>query len=219
MLIFAHKVLRCGIAAACALAVSCGPKLAGFTAVMSPSKTTAVTRDRITVAIECSQDIIMKTKLTVTNRSRESVVIGPGDIALRIDRAGIVLQVQEDYKSYVAMRYASAIQECGRGEKTSRCKRTVEELFQPFTDAKPFAFGIIMPGAIKSGYIAFNLPDPFNRTEEAQLLADSLKSMMNLLDGIIEITASALSKDRQFVFPVNITAHSNADRYPLTSMR
>jgi hypothetical protein len=161
----------------------------------------------------------MKTKLTVTNRSRETVVIGPGDIALRIDRAGVVLQVQEDYKNYVAMRYGAAVQECGRGDKSSRCRRTLEELFQPFTDAKPFEFGIIMPGTIKTGYIAFNLPDPFCRTEEARLLADSLKSMMNLLDGTIEITASALSKDRQFVFPVNITTHSNANRNPLSSMR
>jgi hypothetical protein len=42
---------------------------------------------------------------------------------------------------------------------------------------------------------------------------------MNLLDGTIEITASALSKNRQFVFPVNITAYSGADRNPLASMR
>ena len=203
----------------CALLASCGPNAANFTVVMTPSKTTAVTRDWITVAVDCSRENLMKTKLTITNRSRETIVISPGDIALRIGTADAVLLAAEDYKSYVAMRFTEAKKECGRGKESVRCRRELENFFRPFFKARPFNFGIVMPGKELSGYIAFNLPDPFNRTTEARLLADSLKSMMKLLDGRIEINIAAMSKDRRFVFPVNITTYSGADRNPLTIMR
>ncbi len=208
------------LAALCALLMlSCNSETDYLVAVIKPSKTTAITRDRIRVKIDFEQDNSMKTKLTIANHGRETIVIGPADIVLRIERAGVVLPAIGDFTSYIAMRYDEAKKECAGSKNPVSCGKAIEAFFRPFFEAKPFQFGIIMPGDEKDGYIAFNLPDPINRTPEAQRLVDSLKSMMNLLDGRIEINTSALSKNQEFVFPVNITALSDARQAQLRIMQ
>jgi hypothetical protein len=160
----------------------------------------------------------MKTKLTVANNSRETIFIVPEDVILRIEEAGVALRAIGDFKGYVAMRYEEAQKECARS-KNYYCAGAIETFFRPFLEAKAFKFGIIPPGDDREGYIAFNLPDPFNRTTEARQVADSLKSMMTLLNARIEINTWALSKNRAFVFPVNVTTYSDVRQNPLFIMR
>jgi hypothetical protein len=117
------------------------------------------------------------------------------------------------------MRYNEAKKECARSKRCDHCAGAMETFFRPFLKAKPFKFGIVKPNEVREGYIAFNLPDPFNKSPEARRLADSLKSMTHLLSGQVDITVSALSKNRQFIFPVNVTTFPDARQNPLAIMQ
>jgi hypothetical protein len=202
-----------------ALLISCKNGPDDFVAVIVPRKTTSMICGGGKGKIFFSRGNPLKKKITILNSGKETIMIVPADVILRIEKAGVVLRAIDDYKGYVAMRFKEAKRECASSNHSYYCADAIETFFRPFLEAKPFQFGIILPGQEKSGYIAFNLPDPFNRTAEAQQLADSLKSMMSLLDGQIEVNASALSKNRKFVFPVNVTTYSDAQQNPLLIMR
>jgi hypothetical protein len=210
------KIPWMGISILCsALLLSCSHTLSKVTTVMTLSKTTAMTRDRITVDIDRLSDDFMRIKLTIANHGKETIMISPSDIRLRIVQMNEALQVVEDFKSYIIMGYTKAKKECLLSSNLFQYRHDVEKRFRPFFEAKPFQFGIIMPGIERSGYITFNLPDPFSPSKNMQCVNDSLGSKTKQLDGNIEITALALSKDRHFVFPVKIASYFDAKLNPM----
>ncbi|MBN1309109.1 MAG: hypothetical protein JXA18_14390 [Chitinispirillaceae bacterium] len=189
--------------------LSCTNKF--FVAVVQPTETKAIARNRIKVYIDLSAKSLLNNKIAIFNKSRETISVYPVDIVLCIERTGVMLPAVTDYREYVRMRYAEARKKCSDADHPRSCTDAIDRVFKRYLKAKPFVFGEIPPGTKRVGYFAFNLPDPFNTTGQAKRAAEVLRSKMNLLYGQIEVNAVLLSnqQDLEFVFPVNVITSSD----------
>jgi hypothetical protein len=190
-----------------------------FLTVISSGKITSLAIDKVNVHIQISRNNLMENNLIITNKSKDIVTIEPQDVVLYIENEKFVLPAIIDFKKYVTMRYTAAKTECSQSKYPYPCADSIESFFKPFLNVKPFEFGTIKPGEKRGGLIAFNLPDPFNRSEEAQCLADSLRTKFKLLDGKIVVHASKKSQNLEFNFPVNVTTFTDEKFFPLNIMR
>ena len=190
-----------------------------FVVVISTGKTTSIAIENVNVRIQFARNNLMENNLIVNNRSKDIISIEPADVVLKIDNEKYVLTAIKDFKQYVTMRYAAAKDQCRQSEYPYPCVDAIESFFTPFLHAKAFTFGPIKPGEKRSGLIAFNLPDPFNLSDEAEELADTLRTKFKLLDGKIVVHASKRSQNLEFLFPVNVTTFADEKYFPLEVMR
>ncbi|MBN1575107.1 MAG: hypothetical protein JW913_01045 [Chitinispirillaceae bacterium] len=192
-----------------------------FVSVVRPVGTKVITKDRIKVTLDLSPTSLMMNRITIVNKSADTVSVAyPFKIVLRFFRTGITLPAVSDYRDYIQMRYAAAKKRCSDARYPYNCSDAIEKVFQEQLNVTPFTFGDILPRKKKEGYIAFNLPDPLNPTEQAESIAEAIRSDTTaLLDGTIEVNlASRPSKskkkkrDYQFVFPINIVTSSDESK-------
>ena len=192
-----------------------------FVAVLQPTKTKSIAKSRVKVMVKLSNQTLLGNRIAVINASSEQVSVFPIDIVLEIPKANLTLPAVMDYRNYVSMRFTEANRQCAEAPSPSICSRTIDKYFSRYMRVRPFAFGDINPRKKRTGYFAFNLPDPFNPTGQSREAADKLINEHHILEGIIKVRVSPASgyREMMYEFPVSVITSTDKNKKLLRILR
>ena len=199
--------------------VTCAPRY--FVAVIEPGATKSLKKGRIKVMIDISSNSLLRNRIRVVNGSREPVAVYPVDITLNIKGSEVILPAVLNYHEYVTMRYDEARKRCSGTEFRYTCIEKIDKYFKRYLKVKQFPYGEIPPRKKITGFFAFNLPDPFNSTDQSKRVADLLREKKKMTAATITVRVVAVDsgKDLFFNFPVNVITSDDEQNTLLRIMR
>lgn len=203
-------------ALASSIFVSCAPQIFAF---MNSTRITERRSSGIIVTLNLAKTNVMKNQLSITNASDEIIVASSQDIILRAHDSLFSLNAVADFRSYVILRRAEANKTCLESTVPAICSDSISSYFKKVLDAPAFNFTAINPGEKRNGMIAFNLPDPFNESQEAQRISEILKSKSNTMDAEIIVQLRKGSEKIVFSFPVTIDIFTDNEYLPMRILR